>query len=98
MSVNEGLNPSNKMYKNVQLWIADVLELYKPSLNSGAEFNCEIEKNKTTNSDLTAMIKTVAIVGVIVGVRNEREELFLPEGFHSDEAQCNRPIVYGMYN
>ena len=93
MNGNPRSHPNNTLYKNVQFWIADVLEFYKEPLTSTVNF---CHKSTTINqSNQLSTIKTLTVVGVVVGVRNERSECLASENLNSIDAQeYNRPIVY----
>ena len=94
MNVNQKANSNNTLYKNVQFWIADVLELYKEPLSSNIK-PC-YKSIKVNQSNDLSIIKTLTVVGVVVGVRNERSETFASEDLKSTvEQEYNRPIVYG---
>lgn len=100
MATNIESNLTDKLYKNVQFWIGDLLRICKdpPKLNAKCdEDECGFiyDKTKQTN-DVMSSIKTVTVVGVVVGVRNERSESLAQDTLCLTEAQnCNRPIVYG---
>ena len=86
---------SDPMYKNVHFWISDVLESYKEPLPSVIKSDHSAEKIKYQNIDLSA-IKTLSVVGVVVGVRNETSASSMPDNFNSANCQeYTRPIVYG---
>lgn len=101
MATNYESTLTDKLYKNVQFWIGDLLRICKepPKLNASCDENeCGLicDKSKQKN-DVMSSIKTVTIVGVVVGVRNERNELLNQDILCSTEAQnSNRPIVYDI--
>ena len=101
MATNRESDLKDKLYKNVQYWIGDLLRIYK---DPPKHINCDeyevgysFEKAKPTK-DLMSLMKSVTVVGVVVSVRNERNEPLTKDTSHISEAKiCNRPIVYGKH-
>ena len=101
MANKHEMNLKDKLYKNVQFWIGDLLRICKQptKLNVNcSEDECSFicDKNKHKN-DVMSSIKTVTVVGVVVGVRNERNESTEDASCSTEAQTSNRPIVYGKY-
>ena len=79
--------------KNRKFWIADLLKLY----HEQEQFDKEtIACSKTnTASNIISRIKTLSVVGVVVGLRNERHEML--DMRSTEEYERNRPVVYGKH-
>ena len=88
---------NNKLYKNVQFWIGDILRIFEPPKN--------ISKNKHDGNAISeipchkfdwSLVKTFTVIGVVVGVRNEKTDSLPLDTMCAIEAETsNRPIVYG---
>ena len=78
--------------KNRKFWIADLLKLY----HEQEQFDNETKTcSKTSTASNISRIKTLSVVGVVVGLRNERHEMLdmrFIEGY-----ERNRPVVYGKH-
>ena len=88
----------DKLYKNVQFWIGDILRIFEePPKNDsknkdGGDVIPEISDKKFDWSS----VKTFTVIGVVVGVRNEKTDPLQKDAFCAIEAEnSNRPIVYG---
>ena len=95
MASNIGSKAPDAAYKNVQFWICDVIKMYKLLLGSPVQLSL---KNPTEKCDVKSSIKTLTVIGVVVGVRNEKKENICDDNINElVSTDVNRPIVYGMY-
>lgn len=84
---------NNRVIKNRKFWIADLLKLY----HEQEQFDNETKTCSKTNtaSNIISRIKTLSVVGVVVGLRNERNEMLDMRSIEGYER--NRPVVYGKH-
>ena len=82
-----------RVMKNRKFWIADLLKLY----NEQEQFDNETKTYSKTNaaSNIISRIKTLSVVGVVVGLRNEKHEKL--DMRSTDGYESNRPVVYGKH-
>ena len=100
MATNQEVK-KDKLYKNVQFWIGDILRIFQePSKNdSKNKHECDVIPEIADQKFDWSSIKTFTVIGVVVGVRNEKTDPLQTDGFCAIEAEnSNRPIVYGKIN
>ena len=92
--VDTAISTSNYgVIKNRKFWIADLLKLY----HEQEQFDNETKTYSKTNtaSSIISRIKTLSVVGVVVGLRNEKHEELDMRSI--DGYESNRPVVYGKH-
>ena len=95
MSANKFTSANDIVLKNIKFWIADLLKLFVHSANPIAETEAGT-KETCSNVDIISRIKTLSVVGVVVGVRNEKKYCWTEnDNSSADFPETNRPIVYG---
>ena len=91
-----GSKSHNELQKNRRFWIADLLKLFDVSEqpSNGTENGSKIQN---AGNNISSRIKTLSVVGVIVDLRNEKNDC-LSNNSSTEGSQRNRPIVYGKRN
>ena len=89
---------NNKLYKNVQFWIGDILRIFQepPNNDSKNKLECDVISEIPCHKFDWSLVKTFTVIGVVVGVRNEKTDSLRMDTMCAIEAETsNRPIVYG---
>lgn len=89
----------DRLYKNVQFWISDLLQIYKESKKCNENDSESAVRRDIPEKivDVTSLIKTVTVVGIVVGVRNEKNGPLTQNNLCStDIKNPNRPTAYDI--
>ena len=96
MNSNKPSTTNDIVLKNIKFWIADILKLFQEPLSVITKTEASSKETFCVKDDVTSRIKTLSIVGVVVGLRNEKNDCCTEENDSSiDTLEINRPIVYG---